>query len=451
MWLKDRVKAWLGPIWWYAAVMFVVQRAGDVINLYTGLWLIPKWVPQDQLGALLPLGQASGLLGLPLAIILAPFVKFVNTFAAKGETGKVKALIVDALVVAGVSALVIAAYTWATAPLVFERLRIHEKGLIWFLCGVAIISIFMPLVNNALQGLKLFRCYGLTSLTSAPMRLVLLFLLLPASALVGYFAAQFLMYIVMLGIGFWGLRHLFSRDVRRESYRENLLEMWRYTLPVAGMMAVGSVTTFVQYLVIRQRLPDVESAAFYFGSRFSEMPNIVWSAITVAFFPIVSEAFEKGRNTVRILVQVLAVTVLSGGAVALALGVGVEWLFGVVGRWKDYQPYAHLIVWMAMTNVFRVGFTCFSTHEMACRRFTFNWYAVPLGLLEAGVLISLTGYGFFVPYLPASWIDWMASLHAARLEFLVWVMFASSGLQFLGILVQCGMYGLRDRGAKPTA
>lgn len=450
MWLKDKVKAWLGPIWWYAAVMFIVQRVGDVINLYTGLWLIPKWVPQDELGALLPLGQIGGLLGLPLAVVLAPFIKFVNTFAAKGETGKIKALIVDAMCVAGVSAIVIASYTWVTAPLVFERLRIHDKGLVWLLCGVTITSIFMPLINNALQGLKLFRCYGMTSLSSAPMRLILLLLLLPVSALVGYFSAQLLMYVVVLGVGLWGLRHLLSKEVRRESYLSNLPEMWRYTLPVAGMMAVSSITSTVQFLVIRQRLPDVESAAFYFGSRFAEMPNIVWSAITVAFFPIVSEAFEKGRNTTRMLMQVLAVTVLGGGTVALLLGVGIEWLFGMVGTWKDYRPYAHLIVWMAMTNVFRVGFMCFSTHEMACRRFTFNWYAVPFGLLEAGVLISLTGYGFFVPYLPASWIDWMASLRAARLEFIVWVMFASSSLQFLGILIQCVSRGLRGHRAAPA-
>jgi len=50
--------------------MFGVQRLGDLINIYIGLWLVPHWIPASQLGALLPLGQIGLLLGLPLAVIL---------------------------------------------------------------------------------------------------------------------------------------------------------------------------------------------------------------------------------------------------------------------------------------------------------------------------------------------------------------------------------------------
>jgi hypothetical protein len=76
---------------------------------------------------------------------------------------------------------------------------------------------------------------------------------------------------------------------------------------------------------------------------------------------------------------------------------------------------------------------------MACRRFGFVCYGVPIALLEAGVLVSLTGYGFFAPYLPSSWVGWMESLHAARLEFIVWVMLASSFATFLGLIIQMSL------------
>ena len=437
--LKEKIKAWLGPLWWYAAVMFCVGRFGDVINLYTGLWLVPKWVPPAELGALLPLGQIGGLLGLPLAILLTPFMKFLNAFGSKEEYGKVKSLLHDALVLAGVSAVAIAVYTWYSAPFVFERLRISGTGLIWLLCGIAVTSAFMPVLNNGLQALKLFRCLGVVGLSAAPVRLAFLVVLLPLSGLLGFFSAQFFANVATIGISFWGLRKIMSAEVRRESYRGHLREMLLYTLPVAVVMIVGSLTTTAQLLVIRQRLPDVESAAFYFGSRFSEIPNILWSAIAVAFFPIISEAFEKGKDTRRILAQVLVFTVGGGAVVAVALGVGIEWLFGEVQKWKAYQPYAYLVVWMAMTNVFRVASACFTTHELACRRFGFISYGVPIALLEAAALVSLTGYGFFVPYFPASWVDWMGSLHAARLEFIVWVMLASSFATFLGLVIQMSL------------
>ena len=446
--LKKKVKAWLGPVWWYAAVMFMVQRFGDVINLYAGLWLIPKWVSQNDLGALLPLTQIGSMLGLPLAIMLTPFTKFINTFGAKEEFGKVKALLTDAFLLATVSALVIGGYTWISAPLVFHRLRVGEPGLMWLLCSLAVIQVFMPILSSALQALKRFRVMSVIGLTAAPARLVCLILLLPVSGLLGYFSAQLLLYVISVAFGLWGLRKVFSRMVPRVSYAGHLREMVRYTVPVAFLMAVMSVATTVQCFVIRQRLPDVESAAFYFGSRFSEIPNLLWASMAIVYFPAVSEAFEKGKNTSRMLAQTLVVTVLGGGVVAVCLGFGVEKLFGVVAKWRDYQPYAYLIIWMSMTNVFRVAFTCFSTHEMACRRFGFIRYAVPLSLLEAGVLVSLTGYGFFAPYLPVSWVEWMGSLHAARLEFIVWVMLISAFIQFLGMLVQLGVQRhVRDRTA----
>ena len=433
--LKAKVKAWLGPIWWYAVAMFFVQRVGDVVNLYAGLWLVPKWVPSAELGALLPLGQLGGILGLPLAILLMPVSKYLNTFGAKEEYGKVKALLTDVLVLTCVSAAAITAYTWLMAPFVFERLRITGSGLIWLLCGIALTSVFLPILNNALQALKKFRCMGFVGLTTAPVRLLFLLALLPVSGLFGFFGAQLASNVATAGVGFWGLREIMSRKVRRESYRGHLAEMFQYTLPFVVLMVVGSVCSTVQLFVIRQRLPDLESAAFYFGSRFSEMPNMLWAAVGVVFFPVISEAFEKGRDTRRMLVQVLAFAVLGGGSVALGLGLGIEWLFGVIDKWKCYQPYAYLVVWMAMTNVFRVAFTCFSSHEMACRRFGFIRYAVPLSVLESVVLVSLTGYGFFTPYLPKSWVDWMGSLRAARLEFIVGVMLVSSFVVFIAILI----------------
>jgi O-antigen/teichoic acid export membrane protein len=420
--------------------MFCVQRFGDVINLYTGLWLVPKWVSPAELGALLPLGQIGGMLGLPLAILLTPFTKFLNTFGAKEEIGKVKSLLCDALVLAGVSAVGIAAYTWCSAPFVFERLRISGTGMIWLLCGIAVTSAFMPILSNGLQALKLFRCMGSIGLAAAPVRLLFLLALLPVSGLIGFFSAQFFANVITLGISFLGLRKIMSSEIPRDSYRGHLREMVLYTLPIAVLMIVGSIQTTAQLLIIRQRLPDVESAAFYFGSRFSEIPNILWSAIAVAFFPVISEAFEKGKDTRRMLMQVLLFTVVGGAVVAVGLGTAMGWLFGSVQKWKAYQPYAYLVVWMALTNVFRVASACFTTHEMACRRFGFICYGVPIALLEAGVLVSLTGYGFFVPYLPSSWVEWMESLHAARLEFIVGVMAVSSFATFLGLVIQMSLF-----------
>jgi O-antigen/teichoic acid export membrane protein len=345
--LKNKIKAWLGPIWWYSIILFFAQRFGDVLNIYIGLWLVPKYVAQDQLGALLPLTQIAGVLGLPLAIILMPFSKFINTFGAKEEYGKIKALLLDVLIVVAISSVVIGIYTWHAAPLIFERLRINSTRLIWLICGITVTSLMIPLANGVLSALKKFRIMSVTGFVSTPIRLAVLLLLLPISGLLGYFASQLALNLVICLIAFWGLRGLISRDIKRESYFSHGREMIAYTLPFVVMTGVGTLSSAVQYLVIRQRLPDVESAAFYFCSRFSEIPNIIWSAIGQVYFPHISDAFEKGKSTRRILMNVFAISVVGGGVIALLLGVSMGWVFGQVGSWANYRPYAYLTGWLA--------------------------------------------------------------------------------------------------------
>ena len=53
--ILHRIHERCGDLWWYAMLLFVAQRFGDVINMFVGMWLEPKYVPQDELGAVLPL------------------------------------------------------------------------------------------------------------------------------------------------------------------------------------------------------------------------------------------------------------------------------------------------------------------------------------------------------------------------------------------------------------
>ena len=60
--LRD-LRTKLGPLWWYTLMIFLVQRFGDVINAFIGVWLVPRYVPMEELGSLRPLMQIGALLG----------------------------------------------------------------------------------------------------------------------------------------------------------------------------------------------------------------------------------------------------------------------------------------------------------------------------------------------------------------------------------------------------
>lgn len=58
--LLNRIHARVGDLWWYSAMIFLACRSGDAIQAFIGLWLVPK---------------------------------HVNTYATRGEYGKVKSFI----------------------------------------------------------------------------------------------------------------------------------------------------------------------------------------------------------------------------------------------------------------------------------------------------------------------------------------------------------------------
>lgn len=435
----ETVRHRLGDIWWYTAVLFVVQRIGDLVNIFIGLWLVPRWISQTELGAILPLGQVGVLLGLPLAVVLGVFGKFATTFAAKGDIGKVKALLLDVLALSACLSVLIAGYTYWVSPFIIERMRVGGGGLVWLLSGLAVTSALVPVLATAQQAVRGFRWFAVNALAVPVLRLALLGALLPALGIVGYFSAQLLTALGCAAIFIWALWQVLSPSVTRDSYRQHIREMSRYSIPVLAMTVLGVVQSTTELFVIRHRLPDVESAAYYMISRFAEIPGALWGALMIPFFPAISAHHEDGRDTGRILTLAVVGSLLAGGCVAGMLVWGSGWLLGLKAEWSVYRPYDWLMGVLALRSVVLIPVGCLTVHEMACRRFGYAWFIGGLSLLEAGLLYGLTGVGFFQPYLPESWMRELLSLRACRLEFVTGVMLAYAVLSLLFLLAHMRM------------
>ena len=118
MTIFSRIHAKLGDLWWYTVLLFFAQRIGDVVNMVVGLWLVPRYVPMEELGAVLPLMSVAGIVGLPLAVVSTPFVRFLAVYSANGEFGKVKTMLRDAFVAS--TLLIVVSFLLAIAVLPFS-------------------------------------------------------------------------------------------------------------------------------------------------------------------------------------------------------------------------------------------------------------------------------------------------------------------------------------------
>ncbi|MEI6750887.1 MAG: hypothetical protein WCM93_17180, partial [Bacteroidota bacterium] len=188
--IKDKIKSRLGELWWYTIVLFLAQQLGAVVSAFIGLWLVPQYVPQEELGALLPLASVGSLLGLPLTILMIPFMKFLTKYMAQEEYGKVKALLRDAFVLAGITFLIVSGLSYFFMPAVFKRLRVEDGLLSVLVVCSSIIGALAPIFSTALQAFKKFRVLSLMGFASALLRLGTLLIALPIRGLSGYFVGQ---------------------------------------------------------------------------------------------------------------------------------------------------------------------------------------------------------------------------------------------------------------------
>lgn len=380
------IKEKLGPLWWYALIIFIVQRLGDVLNAAAGVWLIPKYVPIEELGALEPLTKVGAMLGLPLAIVVAPYIKLLNTHATRGEFGKVKSLLRDALAFCTVASVLTITAGAIMMPRIFTFVRVENGRLALLIIATSIIGTVTPIFNGSLQALKRFRTYSAISLLAAPIRFVTLLIALPFRGLTGYFAGQASGSLLTIGIASVDLIRRFGRKIKCEPYwKEDKNKFLLFLIPGILSGTTGTVRATLEMMMIRS-LPDIESAAFYLLTRFSEIATYIVSPLIFVLFPIISERHELGKNTHRMLFQTLAFTLGIGGITAIGLAVSGSKLFSLSATWQPYIPYTGQMGILTLMATIRLAMACFTTHEIACWRFKFFRYTIPIAIIESAII-----------------------------------------------------------------
>lgn len=432
--LLSRIHAKLGDLWWYTILLFVAQRFGDVINMFVGLWIVPKYVPMEELGAVLPLTQVVGLIGVPLTIISIPFLKFIAVFSERSEMGKVKALIRDAFVGTAILASASCLLAWMILPFFFERLRIQNGSLAMLLVAITIAGSVASIFTSAMDGLKKFRVLVWFQAISAPIRLLLMIVFMPFRALSGYVVGQSATPLTYIVGSVLALRKFLCSDVKSVPYwHEHGREMLAYTWPLVVSALVGAITGNMDTLVIRHRLPEFESAGYYIITRFSEISVWVGAAFTAFLFPMLAGKDGHDERSRKMLLHSVSGTAVVGLFLSVVL-----WLCGrrILGLRPEWSPYANLSTEMALfavNGMLAMMATCFVATLTARGRFAFFLYYLPLVFCKSAFLYVLTGYVFFDGILPADWLNLIADFNPCRLIVVAVYMVASQCL-VVGVL-----------------
>ncbi|MCL1887744.1 MAG: hypothetical protein FWF96_02595 [Kiritimatiellaeota bacterium] len=433
------LKSRLGPLWWHAALLFVAARMGDVASMFVGLVLVPRFVAPQALGALQPVMNFSAVYTLPLGILFLAVPKFLNVFAARGETGKARALLSDVLLVSGLYTLLMAGFIFLTGDAILLRLRLGDRHMLWFVAGFAILATLTPVLASAQQAFKCFRSTVVATAAGPWARFALMLALLPFLGATGWLLASLGTSLFVLAIPGVALALVLRKLPGRASYRENLGEMSRYMLPLLLGALAGRVQAPIESLVVRQRLAEEVSAGYFFVTMFGMIPVYFTGAITPFLWVMVSEKFERGEKDGALMWQSLAFNFAVGGAVVLGAAVFAPLIFKVPGDWpwKPYAGFSKYIWAVCLLNVIRGGPGIFTAGEAACRRFAYMRYTIPCSLLCSALLYIIPGWGFFEPWLPAPlWQSIAGLLPPVSLGSFIGVMLATSLLNLVGVALQ---------------
>ena len=414
-----QLKTRLGEFWWASLLMFLACRFGDLINAFIGLWLVPKYVGMDELGAVLPLMNFAGMLAMPISIFSIAFMKQVNVLATAGEYGKMKTMLRGVFVAAGIFLISAIVLTRFLMPYLLERIRVAEGSLGVLIIAASFVGAVAPIYMNALHGLKRFKTISTINVLCAPIRLIAMLVTMPFRALAGYFVGQAAAPSFQIGASMLTLRHELGGNIVAKPYWT--LGMVRffvgYIFLVSLYFLVPTFTSFYETLLIRQRLLPVDSAAYYMISRFAEIGTYAGATLSAVIFPFASERYVKGGNPNRLILRSMGVSLGFGMVFAGVLYLLGPFAFTLVPDGATYMSYLPEMAELTVILAAGAAVNCGILGDIAADDFRFLWWWIPLHVLYGTALIFATGFGYFAGWLPHGLVAWLERMLAHGLDF----------------------------------
>ena len=408
--LIRRLHARLGDFWWYTAMVFLSTRLADVLNIFVGLYLVPKYIATEELGAVLPLTSFATFLALPAFAFATTFSKELNTLAVNGKYGQMKTLIKSVFIAAGVFLVLAVGISRLILPIFLKRIRIVEGSLGMLILLSAFLGCVSPVYTNALQALKRFGAISALNLISAPLRLITMVLAMPFRALSGYFLGQSATPSFTIVASVWFLRKELS--VKAEIYWTKPI-VRRFTLLFIAILVYqlsGMFTGLIEPMVIREHLPEMESAAYYMVTRFSDIANYLTISFVTVLFPMTAELAEKKSSTFPLVLRSSLAMLLGGGILAIFFAFFGGSLMMFLPHGLEYAAFSWAIPILVMINVFSAIVTIIVNTEVSAARFKFLYWWLPTHLLSALVCYLLAERGYLSSLSAMLWYFAVAAL-----------------------------------------
>ena len=417
-----RLHAKIGDFWWYSLMLFCAARAADCLNVFVGLWLVPKYVPPSELGAVQPLANFASLLAIPAGVFASTFRQELSNLAVKREFGKMKSLMRGVFVVTAITFVVALVAARIVLPSFLWRIRVAEGSLGIVILAASFAGTVSSIYTNPLQALKKFKATSAIQILGAPIRLIVMLVTMPYRALVGYFVGQTstpTFTILASVVALWK-----ELSVPAERYwGMPVIRRFGKLFVIFGMTSLaGGLATLVETTIIRQRLPEMDSAAYYIVTRFSEISSFLVTTLTFTIFPFSAELAAKGKSTNMLVVKAESAIAITNALLAVVFVLCGRQIIALLPNGSEYAEFFWAIPCLIGITTINAFSSLYTTAEASANRFGYTLYMVPLSIAYAAALLFVTGYGYVAPYLPKCVDDFFVAHNVRSLSaMLMWM------------------------------
>ena len=430
-----KLHARLGDFWWYSLMLFCACRAADLLNAFVGLYLVPKYVDPSELGAVQPLTQFANFLAIPVAAFANTFRNELTRLSINKEFGKLKTLMRGVFVATAVFLFLAIVAARFLLPAFLERIRIVEGSLGIIIIAASFVGAVAPIYSNALQALKKFKAQSVISIVGAPIRLITMLVAMPFRALTGYFVGQAASPAFSMAASVLALKKELS--VKAEPYWTNDV-IRRFSKLFAIFATIGIIDGFyllVEATVLRQRLPDLDSAGYYMATRFSEIAGFLSATLAFTIFPFAAEKAAKGEDTRPLVIKSLLANACFCLLLALPFLFFGKTILSLLPHGDQYSAYWWSVPWLIGITYLNSIIALYVTTEFSANRFAFlKWY-LPLDLAYPILLLLVTGHGYFTKCIPSSWTEFLTAHNLYSLDTMFWWMTAIGAIRAAFCLV----------------
>ena len=424
--ILDRLHVRLGDFWWYSLMLFCACRAADLLNAFVGLWLVPKYVDPSELGAVMPLTNFANFLALPAAAFANTFRNEVSRLSINHEFGKLKTLMRGVFIATAIFLFLAIIASRFLLPMFLDRIRIVEGSLGWLIIVASFVTVALPIYSNTLQALKKFREQSLINIIGAPIRLIVMAVAIPFRPIAGYFSGAIATPVFNIIASFFSLKEEFA--VTAEPYwNKKTVKKFSSLFIVFTIGGIASsLYLLVSTTILRQRLPDLDSAGYYMATRFSDIASFLLAVFITTLFPYAAELAAQKKDIRPIILKTAFVTISFYALVALPFFFVGEELLSLLPHGEQYRAYWWAIPWLIGVGGLEAFISLFTLAEISANRFTYLKWMVPFELFISIILLLVTGYGYFSNNLPTVVVDFLTEHNIRSLDtMLLWMTLAA--------------------------